>query len=186
MAELQLDPQKTALVLIDLQNAVLGMTPAPHSADKVVETFREARERFPRRGHPSCIRASLAITFIPLALPGGVDPLRQSRNLKRVTPSGTPIKNAVINGCARVRRERGIVADRVGVVCWNKQIGIVSRARLWLFGVKRGYSDSRAHISFSRRCRQRRVQVDHLMLSLQMDVKNRSHQVGLDSQRHSR
>src|SRR5580692_10581358 len=37
MAELQLDPQKTALVLIDLQNAVLGMTPAPHSADKVVE-----------------------------------------------------------------------------------------------------------------------------------------------------
>ena len=26
MAELQLDPQKTALVLIDLQNAVLGMT----------------------------------------------------------------------------------------------------------------------------------------------------------------
>ena len=57
MAELQLDPQKTALVLIDLQNAVLGMTPAPHSADKVVGNSVEARERFPRQGRPSCIRA---------------------------------------------------------------------------------------------------------------------------------
>jgi hypothetical protein len=31
MAQLQLDSHKTALVLIDLQNAIVGMTTAPHS-----------------------------------------------------------------------------------------------------------------------------------------------------------
>src|SRR6202020_741075 len=88
MAELPLDPQKTALVLIDLQNAVLGMTPAPHSADKVVENsvrlanafraegapvvyvrvdlnafIKVAGDRLPRGGRPSCLRASLFKRF---------------------------------------------------------------------------------------------------------------------------
>jgi len=52
MAELQLDPQKTALVLIDLQNAVLGMTPAPHSADKVVENSVKLANAFRAKGAP--------------------------------------------------------------------------------------------------------------------------------------
>jgi nicotinamidase-related amidase len=52
MAELQLDPQKTALVLIDLQNAVLGMTPAPHSADKVVENCVKLANAFRAKGAP--------------------------------------------------------------------------------------------------------------------------------------
>ena len=52
MAELQLDPQKTALVLIDLQNAVLGMSPAPHSADKVVENSVKLANAFRAKGAP--------------------------------------------------------------------------------------------------------------------------------------
>jgi nicotinamidase-related amidase len=52
MAELHLDPQKTALVLIDLQNAVLGMTPAPHSADKVVGNSVKLANAFRAKGAP--------------------------------------------------------------------------------------------------------------------------------------
>src|SRR6202789_4584759 len=52
MAELQLDPQKTALVLIDLQNAILGMTPAPHSAEKVVENSGKLANAFLAKGAP--------------------------------------------------------------------------------------------------------------------------------------
>jgi nicotinamidase-related amidase len=52
MAELQLDPQKTALVLIDLQNAVLGMNPAPHSAEKVVENSVKLADAFRAKGAP--------------------------------------------------------------------------------------------------------------------------------------
>jgi nicotinamidase-related amidase len=52
MAELQLAPQKTALVLIDLQNAILGMTPAPHSADKVIENSVKHADAFRAKGAP--------------------------------------------------------------------------------------------------------------------------------------
>ena len=44
MAELQLDPQKTALVLIDLQNAIVGMNPVPHTAAQVVENSKKLAE----------------------------------------------------------------------------------------------------------------------------------------------
>jgi nicotinamidase-related amidase len=40
MAELQLDPKKTALVLIDLQNFTVGINPVPHTAAKVVENSK--------------------------------------------------------------------------------------------------------------------------------------------------
>jgi nicotinamidase-related amidase len=46
MAELQLDPQKTALVLIDLQNAIVGMNTAPHTAAQVVENSKKLAEAF--------------------------------------------------------------------------------------------------------------------------------------------
>ena len=52
MAELQLDPKKTALILIDLQNAIVGMNPVPHSADKVVENSRKPAEAFRAHGAP--------------------------------------------------------------------------------------------------------------------------------------
>src|ERR1700754_615243 len=52
MAELQLDPKKTALVLIDLQNAVVGMNPAPHTAAQVVEKSRKLAEAFRAHGAP--------------------------------------------------------------------------------------------------------------------------------------
>ena len=52
MAELQLDPKKTALVLIDLQNAILGMNPVPHAAAQVVENSRKLAEAFRAHGAP--------------------------------------------------------------------------------------------------------------------------------------
>ena len=52
MAGLQLNPQKTALVLIDLQNAVLGMSPAPHTAVQVVENSKKLAEAFRVHGAP--------------------------------------------------------------------------------------------------------------------------------------
>jgi nicotinamidase-related amidase len=50
MAELQLDAQKTAIILIDLQNAIAGMNTAPHSAAQVIENSRRLAEAFRRRG----------------------------------------------------------------------------------------------------------------------------------------
>jgi nicotinamidase-related amidase len=52
MAELQLDPKKTALVLIDLQNATVGMNPVPHTAAQVVENSRKLAEAFRVHGAP--------------------------------------------------------------------------------------------------------------------------------------
>ena len=52
MAELQLNPKKTALVLIDLQNAIVGMDPVPHTAAQVVENSRKLAEAFRAQGAP--------------------------------------------------------------------------------------------------------------------------------------
>jgi nicotinamidase-related amidase len=52
MAELQLDPKKTALVLIDLQNAIVGMNPVPHTAAQVVENSKKLAEAFRVHGAP--------------------------------------------------------------------------------------------------------------------------------------
>ena len=52
MAELQLDPKKTALVLIDLQNAIVGMNPVPYTAAQVVENSRKLAESFRALGAP--------------------------------------------------------------------------------------------------------------------------------------
>jgi nicotinamidase-related amidase len=49
IAELQLDSHKTALVLIDLQNAIVGMSTAPHPATQVVANSAKLAEAF--RGH---------------------------------------------------------------------------------------------------------------------------------------
>jgi nicotinamidase-related amidase len=52
MAELQLDPKKTALVVIDLLNAIVGMSPVPHSAAQVVENSKKLAEAFRVHGAP--------------------------------------------------------------------------------------------------------------------------------------
>jgi nicotinamidase-related amidase len=52
MAELQLDPKKTALVLIDLQNAIVGMNPVPHTAAQVVENSKKLADAFRVQGAP--------------------------------------------------------------------------------------------------------------------------------------
>jgi hypothetical protein len=52
MPELRLDPQKTALVIIDSANAVLGMNPAPYSAAQVVANSKKLAEAFRSRGAP--------------------------------------------------------------------------------------------------------------------------------------
>jgi len=52
MAELQLDSHKTALVLIDLQNAIVGMSTAPHPAAQVVANSAKLAEAFRRHGAP--------------------------------------------------------------------------------------------------------------------------------------
>src|SRR5580692_4563916 len=52
MPELQLNPKKTALVLIDLQNSIVGMNPVPHAAAQVVENSRKLAEAFRAHGAP--------------------------------------------------------------------------------------------------------------------------------------
>src|ERR1700685_321666 len=52
MAELQLDPKKTALVLIDLQNAIVGMNPGPHTAAQVVQNSKKLADAFRVHGAP--------------------------------------------------------------------------------------------------------------------------------------
>jgi nicotinamidase-related amidase len=50
MTELQLNPKKTALVLIDLQNAVVGMNTAPYTAVQVVANSKKLAEAFRAAG----------------------------------------------------------------------------------------------------------------------------------------
>jgi nicotinamidase-related amidase len=59
MAELQLDPKKTALVLIDLQNAVVDMNPVPHAAAQVVE-------------NPKNVPTPSAFTALPLSMSASI------------------------------------------------------------------------------------------------------------------
>src|ERR1700744_4566240 len=44
MSEFKLDPHTTALVFIDLQNGIVGMNPAPHSAAEGIENSKKLAE----------------------------------------------------------------------------------------------------------------------------------------------
>jgi nicotinamidase-related amidase len=50
LSELQLKPEKTALVLIDLQHGVTGMTTVPYTSAEVVEKGRMLAESFREKG----------------------------------------------------------------------------------------------------------------------------------------
>ena len=52
MAELQLDPKKTALVLIDLQNSTIGVNTAPYAVAQVVANSKKLAEAFRAAGAP--------------------------------------------------------------------------------------------------------------------------------------
>jgi nicotinamidase-related amidase len=52
MTELKLDLRTTALVLIDLQNGIVGMDTLPHPATKVVENSRKLAEAFRAQSAP--------------------------------------------------------------------------------------------------------------------------------------
>jgi len=52
MAELKLDPRKTALVMIDLQNAIVGMDTVPHPATKVVANSVKLAQTFRTHNAP--------------------------------------------------------------------------------------------------------------------------------------
>lgn len=49
---IKLEPDKTALVLIDLQKGVVGRALAPHSGGDVLKTSMELADRFRRAGAP--------------------------------------------------------------------------------------------------------------------------------------
>ena len=49
MEKIKVDPRTTALVLIDLQNAIVGRDTAPYAAKAVVERCAELAERFRRQ-----------------------------------------------------------------------------------------------------------------------------------------
>jgi nicotinamidase-related amidase len=52
MPELQLNPKKTALVIIDLNNAILGFKTAPYTPAQVVENSKKLAEAFRTAGAP--------------------------------------------------------------------------------------------------------------------------------------
>jgi len=52
LSSLHLVPEKTALVLIDLQNGIVGMPTAPYPAAEVVERSRKLAESFRAKGAP--------------------------------------------------------------------------------------------------------------------------------------
>src|SRR5258708_12554301 len=49
---LNLDSKKTALVIIDLQNAIVGMNTAPHPAAQIVENSKRLAQPFRATGAP--------------------------------------------------------------------------------------------------------------------------------------
>jgi hypothetical protein len=58
MPELQLNPKKTALVLIDLNNAILGQNTAPYTAMQVVANSKKLAEA-PKPSVPPELRLSM-------------------------------------------------------------------------------------------------------------------------------
>ncbi len=81
MVMLRLDPSITALVLIDLQNGVLGMPLDPRPAADVVQVGRELAERFRQGG------ALVVLVNVTWARNGG-DALRQPVDRPRPQPAG--------------------------------------------------------------------------------------------------
>ena len=63
---LKLDPKKTALVLIDLQNGVVGRDTAPYTASEVIERSRSLADAFRTKGAPVVYLRVLTHDFLAL------------------------------------------------------------------------------------------------------------------------
>ncbi|HEY3927908.1 MAG TPA: hydrolase [Candidatus Koribacter sp.] len=50
MSDLQIDPKKTALVVIDLQKGIVAQTPQPHAANDVISRTRQIAEKLRAKG----------------------------------------------------------------------------------------------------------------------------------------
>jgi nicotinamidase-related amidase len=89
MAELQLDPKKTALVLIDLQNAIVGMNPVPHTAAQVVENSKKLADAFRGHGAPVVyVRVDLNdFTNLPVDQPHNLGDKPLAAAASEITPS---------------------------------------------------------------------------------------------------
>jgi nicotinamidase-related amidase len=89
MVELQLDPQKTALVLIDLQNAIVGMNPVPHTAAQVVENSKKLADAFRGQGAPVVyVRVDLNdFTNLPVDQPHNLGDKPLPAAASEITPS---------------------------------------------------------------------------------------------------
>lgn len=87
---LTLDPHTTALVLIDLQQGIIGRATAPRSAHEVVATATSLATRFREAGAPVVL---VTVAFSP----GGGDlPPAQVDEPMQIPPGGTPPEFSVV------------------------------------------------------------------------------------------
>jgi nicotinamidase-related amidase len=75
-----LDPAKTALVLIDLQNMVMGRDTQPHSTAEVLERSRRMADAFRAKGAPVVYVRVLVSDFLSL-------PVDEPSNLPKNVPA---------------------------------------------------------------------------------------------------
>jgi methylmalonyl-CoA mutase cobalamin-binding domain/chain len=85
----KLAPQTTALVLVDLQQGILGFAKAPRSAESVLAVSAKLAKRFREIGAP-----------VVLVRVGGIIPDQDIENLKKIGVAGifqpgTPMDNIV-------------------------------------------------------------------------------------------
>jgi nicotinamidase-related amidase len=78
---IELDPQSTALVLIDLQKGILGYTLAPTTADELLARGQALAERF------RAAKATVALVNVAFSADGG-DMLRQRVDEAPAMPAG--------------------------------------------------------------------------------------------------
>lgn len=93
---LTLDPQSTALVLIDLQKGIMRRELAPYSAEQVIKTSRELADRFRAAGAPVVL---VNVSFSP----DFKDALRQPVDQPFVPPPGgfPPDFSELVDGLAQ-------------------------------------------------------------------------------------
>lgn len=79
-----LDPKRTALVLIDLQQGIVGMPLAPRSGEEVVETAKALADRFREAGAP------VVLVHVARAPDGSDWPSQKVERPMQLPPGGLP------------------------------------------------------------------------------------------------
>jgi nicotinamidase-related amidase len=98
MESLQLDPASTALILIDLQHAVVGMETAPYTAAAVVEKCAALASAFRQKGAKVVyVRVDLSSFLqLPVDLPHGLPPNLPAIASEIVSESGVQPGDLII------------------------------------------------------------------------------------------